>query len=77
MDENSSTQRVLKENECGLTVTPDNQRAFKEALVEFRNMDRGFLRQMGEKSREYALLELTRKVNLDKVVSIIKGYFEL
>lgn len=76
VDGDSSTKRVLIDNNCGVVVPPDDQSALTEAFVRFSTMDQGALKNMGNNSRNYALKELTREVNLNKVVNSIKSYFQ-
>lgn len=76
VDGDSSTKRVLIDNNCGIVVAPDNQEALKGAFVQYSKWSKDQLQSMGEKSRRYALKELTREVNLNKVVNSIKSYFQ-
>ena len=76
VDADSSTSRVLKEHKCGASVAPDNQQALTDLFVQFRNSEYAALQEMGANSRQYALRELTREVNLNKVVNNIKDYFQ-
>lgn len=76
VDNDSSTKRVLLDNSCGLVVAPDNQEALKDAFVQYSKLSFDELRIMGDNSRRYALKELTREVNLDKVVNSISSYFQ-
>lgn len=76
VDGDSSTKRVLRDNNCGIVVGPDNQEALKGAFVQYSKLGKDKLQSMGENSRRYALKELTREVNLNKVVNSIKSYFQ-
>lgn len=76
VDGDSSTKRVLIDNKCGIVVAPDNQEALRDAFVQYSKLEEDYLQMMGESSRRYALKELTREVNLNKVVNSIKLYFQ-
>lgn len=76
VDGDSSTKRVLLDNRCGIVVTPDNQDALKDAFDKYSKLGVEDLKMMGDNSRRYALKELTREVNLNKVVNSIKSYFQ-
>ena len=76
VDGDSSTKRVLIDNNCGIVVAPDNQEALRDAFVKYSKLGEDKLQAMGGNSRRYALKELTREVNLNKVVNSIKSYFQ-
>lgn len=76
VDGDSSTKRVLLDNSCGIVVTPDSQSALKDAFIQYSRLGVDELKMMGDNSRRYALKELTREVNLNKVVNSIKSYFQ-
>jgi glycosyltransferase involved in cell wall biosynthesis len=73
VDQDSSTKRILEENECGMTVSPDNLELLTTAFIELGKMEAEKRERMGENSKAYAMENLTRAVNLNKVVEKVKA----
>ena len=73
VDQDSSTKRILEGNDCGITVAPDNLDALTQAFVEYGKMSSEKMETMGRNSREYAMNNLTREINLAKVVESINN----
>jgi len=73
VDAESSTRRIIEGNNCGMSVVPDSEDALIKAFQMLAASSREELNTMGSNSREYALKELTRNVNLNKVVEAIKN----
>ena len=73
VDQDSSTKRILEENECGMTVSPDNLEFLTNAYIELGKREEEKRERMGENSKAYAKKNLTREVNLNKVVEKIKA----
>ncbi|MBR1784611.1 MAG: glycosyltransferase family 4 protein [Bacteroidales bacterium] len=72
VDEDSATTRILKENVCGIIVPPDDLDSLTKAFRDYGEMDGEALCAMGKNSKAYAMNNLTREINLQKVVSRIK-----
>lgn len=72
VDQDSATKRILEEEQCGMTVAPDNKDALIQGLLSFARMSKEERTKMGQNSRDYAMNHLTREVNLRKVVDTIK-----
>lgn len=73
VDQDSSTNRILEGNDCGITVAPDNLDALTQAFEEYGKMSSAKMETMGRNSREYAMNNLTREINLTKVVESINN----
>lgn len=73
VDQDSSTKRILEGNDCGITVPPDNLDVLTQAFVEYGKMSSEKMETMGKNSREYAMMNLTREINLTKVVESINN----
>lgn len=73
VDQDSSTKRILEENECGMTVSPDNLELLTTAFIELGKMEAEKRERKGENSKAYAMENLTRAVNLNKVVEKVKA----
>ena len=73
VDQDSSTKRILEGNNCGMAVAPDSENALTEAFQHFASLSHEELDAIGKKSMDYAINELIRDVNLNKVVEKIKN----
>lgn len=73
VDQDSSTRRILEGDKCGIIVPPDNLGLLTKAFEDFRKMAPEKRDEIGANSREYAMKNLTREVNLNKVVDKIKN----
>ena len=73
VDQDSSTKRILESNNCGMAVAPDSENALTEAFQHFASLSHEELDAIGKKSMDYAINELIRDVNLNKVVERIKN----
>lgn len=72
VDQNSATTRYIKEAECGIAVDPDNKDSIKNGFLYFAFMDKEAIKKQGDNSQEFSRKNLTREVNLQKVVAKIK-----
>ncbi len=73
IDKGSIAERYINEAQCGFAVEPDNIEALAEGFKMFSKMDKATLDQMSKNSRRFAEENLTRKVNLPKVIEIIES----
>lgn len=64
IDKDSATCRYINESESGFCVEPDDVDALANIFKYISTMSREDLQQMGDKSRKFAELKLTRKANL-------------
>lgn len=76
VDQDSSTKRILEGYNCGITVAPDNQDLLAKAFVDYGKMSREKRAEMGKNSRDYAINNLTREINLNKVVQAINSILQ-
>lgn len=73
IDKGSTTERYILDAQCGIVVEPDDLNALAEGFREFSEMRKERLEKMSENSRRFADENLTRKVNLPKVIGIIEN----
>lgn len=71
VDEDSATNRYIKESECGISVNPDSIEAIEQGFLQFSKMPREKLDSIGNNSRSYSIKYLTREENLKMVVNKI------
>ena len=69
----SDVAEILKGGQCGFVVEPENEKALTLKMKELYDMERVKLQELGKNGREYALLNLSKKANLQKVVSLIES----
>ena len=72
VDQDSATTRYIKEAQCGISVEPDNIDALVDGFKKFSSMPHEQLKTLGTNSRQFAEQNLTRKVNLQRVVENIE-----
>lgn len=73
VDEDSATARYIREANCGIVVEPDNEKAFASAFIQMSCAGRKKLKEYGLNSRQYALKELAKAVNLGIVIDAINS----
>jgi glycosyltransferase involved in cell wall biosynthesis len=73
VDEDSTTAAYINQSGSGVVVGPDNLEALTSAFIRLSEMTSQQLEEMGRKSRAFALGNLTREVNLSRVVSSVEG----
>ena len=71
VDHDSATTRFIKEADCGIAVDPDNKDSIKDGFLYFASLDKDKLKKQGNNSQAFSRKNLTREVNLQKVVSKI------
>ena len=72
VEEESDVAAILKKSECGFVVEPENIDAVAQAMKESYEMDEDHLQQMGQRGKDYAVLNLSKKTNLNKLVAVIE-----
>lgn len=70
VEEGSELDRVVKEDDCGLIVKPDDVDSLVEAIIQFTNLDKDILKLMGTNARRAAIT----KYSLE---SAVKAYREV
>ena len=75
VDLDSTTSRYIKEANCGKVAEPDNQQALADGFRYFASLPEEDMVRMGENSRHFAEENLSKKVNLKKVVDAIDGCY--
>jgi glycosyltransferase involved in cell wall biosynthesis len=72
VEKESDVSNILKEANCGFIVDPENAENLKIAMKRLYETEEADLKEMGEKGKDYALSNLSKKTNLNKVVTIIE-----
>ena len=69
----SDVANILNEAGCGFVVEPENVNALAMIMEEVYSMGESDLIEIGQHGKDYAILNLSKKANLQKVVSIIEN----
>ena len=73
VEDNSDVANILNNAACGFIVDPENTDKIATAMAKFYGMDKNQLEEMGQNGKKYAVLNLSKKANLAKVVTIIQN----
>lgn len=73
VDDDSDTASTINSAKCGFVVEPENIDSLAIAMQQVYNMEKSELENLGMNGREYAVLNLSKKINLQKVVSVIEN----
>lgn len=71
VDEDSATTQYIRDADCGISVKPDDIDAIKDGFLYFASSDKDTLIIQGHNSQAFSRKNLTREVNLQKVVAKI------
>lgn len=72
VDKESATTRFIHETESGISIKPDHLDAMIVGFKKMSQLSREQLCNMGQHSRDFALKNLTREVNLGKIIERIE-----
>lgn len=73
VDLQSSTAHIISDERCGIVVAPDDIESLTQAFIAAKTKTSSEILNMSINSREYALRNFTKELNLRKVVNIIKN----
>jgi glycosyltransferase involved in cell wall biosynthesis len=72
VEDHTDVADIIKNGECGIIVPPEEIELLTNAMHDVGNLSKEKLNQMGQNSREYALKELSKEVNLKKLTGLIE-----
>ena len=73
MEKHTDVAEIITKGQCGMIVEPEKINELAKAMQEARNLSKETLVLMGKRSREFALEELSKEVNISKLISIIES----
>jgi glycosyltransferase involved in cell wall biosynthesis len=73
-DKDSDTARILFESRCGWVNEPEDTAAFISRIKAISGMKKEELTILGNNGYEFAIKNLSRKVNLNKLVQIVNPF---
>ncbi len=73
VEDHTDVADIIKKGECGIIVPPEEIERLTEAMDNACNLSKEKLNQMGQNSRNYALKELSKEVNLTKLTGLIEN----
>jgi glycosyltransferase involved in cell wall biosynthesis len=72
VEEESDAANILNESGCGLVVEPENIDAIAMAMKKISAMEKFQLQKMEKSGRNYAVVNLSKKANLNKIIATIE-----
>ena len=72
VETDSDVANILNNAACGFVVEPENVEEIAALMTNIYRTDKNQLEEMGQNGKKYALLNLSKKANLAKVVTIIE-----
>jgi glycosyltransferase involved in cell wall biosynthesis len=73
LDLESDTAKSILESGCGIVVEPENEVELINAMKEASEWSKQVLEEKGNAGFEYAVLNFSKKENLQKVVTVIEN----
>jgi len=73
VEKESDVANIISESNCGIVVEPENVESTVLGMKQVYNMKKTELEKLGLNGKEYALSNLSKKANLNKVVSVIEN----
>ena len=64
-------EKIIKQNECGIVVTPDDQKDYKKAILKYYN-DRNLVKRHGENSVNYVTENMQKDLLLSTFLTELK-----
>lgn len=65
---------MIRENECGVVVPPDNPAAFADGLIELAKLPPGTRRAMGDRSRRLAETQFARDRLANQMIAFLEQF---
>ena len=76
VEKESDVADIIRDANCGYVVEPENVESLVLVMKQVYNMEKSELEKLGMNGRDYALLNLSKKTNLQKIVSVIENLAE-
>lgn len=71
VEEDCDIEKIIIEAQCGWVVKQNDKYSAKNKMLELIGLDKSLLVEKGEKAETFAINNLSRKVNLEKLTKII------
>ncbi len=71
VEEKSDVANIIKEGKCGFVVEPENIEQLSDTMQKVYDLNSKDLQVMGKGARDYAINNLSKNVNLDKLKKLI------
>ncbi len=71
VDIDSDTAGCIKEAKCGMVTEPGDIQSLADGMSDLLRTDKRVLEEFGNNGRTFAMAHLSRKVNLEKMISIL------
>jgi glycosyltransferase involved in cell wall biosynthesis len=73
VEDDTDVASIINEANCGFFVEPENVEILAETMQKVYKIKQSELENLGMNGRDYALTNLSKKTNLQKVVSVIEN----
>ncbi len=73
VEDESDVANIINEANCGFVIEPENVEILAETMQKVYRIKQSELESLGSSGREYALRNLSKKINLQKVVTVIEN----
>lgn len=73
VDEDSDTAKCIMEAGCGYVIEPEDKEQLSKGMVAMMNLTVDQRNQMGENGLFFAQKNMSKKINLEKVIAIIEN----
>jgi glycosyltransferase involved in cell wall biosynthesis len=73
VEKESDVANILRDANCGFVVEPENVEAIAFGMKHVSGLNKNELEKLGLNGKEYALSNLSKKTNLQKLVSVIEN----
>ena len=72
VEDESDVANILREGKCGFVIEPENEISLSLKMQELYDMSHKQLEQFGKNGRNFALMNLSKRTNLGRLVSLIE-----
>lgn len=73
VEKESDVANIIQDANCGFVVEPENVESIALGMKQVYNLNKSELEKLGRNGKEYAVFNLSKKTNLQKLVSVIEN----
>jgi len=73
VEKESDVANIIRDANCGFVVEPENVYSLALGMKQVYNLNKDQLEKLGVNGKQYAVLNLSKKMNLQKLVSVIEN----
>jgi glycosyltransferase involved in cell wall biosynthesis len=76
VEKESDVANIIRDANCGFVVEPENVESIALGMKQVFSLNKNELEKLGVNGKEYAISNLSKKINLQKLVSVIEKTIE-